>query len=144
MATEETADAVLSAQLAGWADAKRNEKAATKARIDFEKAIIKRVEELGRELPKEGSFTVKDSKFKAVLTFKINRKVTDMAKLVALESDIPESMRPWNRVDQIKLDTNGLRWVMENEPGMARLLGDVIEEKPAKVGIKITEVEHEL
>lgn len=141
MATIENTDTELFRQVECWNLAKKDEKQATKNRIEIEKKILARLEEIGEVLPDEGDRTYSNGTLKITLGSKLNRKITDEKRLLELASDIPEDLQPWKVVETVKLDTKGMRWIVENEPGMARLLSEVIEEKPAKVSVKISEVD---
>jgi len=140
MAHEEK-DQTLAELVAKWNTQKKSERAATSSRVSTEQEIITRLSELDREVPAEGAVTYETPNgFKLTVTTKLNRKIVDTDKLRELQDDIPENLRPWAFVESIKLDARGLRWLYENEPGLAAVCGEFIEEKPAKPGFKVVEV----
>lgn len=122
-----------------WADQKEAEKRATAARVETEQKLLDRLVELSQRIPEEGDVTFDTGSHKVTISFKINRKITDEGLLEQLQADIPETLRPWKTFTGYKLEAAGVRWLMENEPGLATVLSKFVEEKPAKPGFKVQE-----
>lgn len=114
--------------------AKRKEDESRLARIEAEEAIIKA---LGGT-PIEGTATHNVGGYKVKVEQRINRKI-DERKYHAIKDEIPEALRPISIVETLKIDTAGLRWLKENEPGYWKILADAITETPAKPSVKIEE-----
>ena len=116
---------------ADFLTAKNNEALATEQRVKIEQEIITL---LG--LPEEGSKTHNAGIYKVVTSQRINRKV-DPKKWSIISSGIPEQLRPISIVEEIKIDSKGLRWLKENEQGYYKLMCEAMEETPAKPSVKV-------
>jgi len=137
---KEISNAALEAASNDWIEAKEAEKLTNAARLAAEVRILDAIKSEGIELPKEGSVTLHlDGGKKVALTFKVNRKIKDEDGLKKLEKEIPKELRPWEYVTKPKLDVKGLRWIEDNESGIAFTLASCIESKPAKVGVTVKE-----
>lgn len=143
MAVNRIEDATFEELLKAWVALKQEEKNATAKRVNAEKAILSRLDAIGERLPDEGDRTFQSGGLKVTLSSKLNRRVVNKERLMELAEDIPEEMRPWHFEEVIKLEAAGFRYIAEKEPGLARLLAEAVEEKPAKVGVKVTEATKE-
>lgn len=115
-----------------WIDAKRDEDAANRRRVQIEAMLI---DALGE--PDEGSATheLADGS-KLTITSKINRTV-DEAVWRSIMSDVPENLRPISIVETAKLDLKGLRWLMDHEPHLYAKVASAITAKRAKTAITL-------
>jgi len=116
--------------------AKKAECAANKERIKAEEAILAAV--APEDIPTEGSTTIGTEGYKLTITQRISRKLDEKAYAMIAES-IPERLRPVNYVEVAKIDDAGCRWLRDNEPGLWQVLSAAITEKPARIGVKVTE-----
>ena len=115
-----------------WIDAKRDEDAANRRRVQIEAMLI---DALGE--PDEGSAThelVDGSKL--TITSKITRTV-DEAAWRSIMADIPEHLRPISFAEKAVLDLKGLRWLMENEPRMYNRVAAAVTAKKAKSALSL-------
>jgi len=111
--------------------AKADENAATERRVDIEKRILEIV-----GCPDEGASTTEVDGYKIRVDQRINRKL-DSKKWALICDGIPESLRPIAVKETISIETKGVRWLRENEPGYYKLLCQAMEEKPAKPSLKV-------
>jgi len=110
---------------------KQAEDAAKTARIELERAIIAVV-----GLPDEGAKTTDAEGYKIRVEQKISRKV-DPKKWSLVVDQIPEELRPVRIVEELKVETKGVLWLKDNEPGYYKLLCTAMEEKPSKPAVKV-------
>lgn len=115
-----------------WGQAKRDEEAANRRRVEIEAAIIARTGE-----PEEGSQTVElaDGR-KLTVTSKITRTIDDQLWRSVLR-DVPDHLRPIVYVEVPRLDLTGLRWLRENQPQVYALVCTAITAKKAKSSIVV-------
>lgn len=110
--------------------AKAAEAAANKARVAIEQQII---ELMGQR--EEGAQTHELANgLKLTITGKLSYKA-DMAKLMAVCSELPENMRPLKV--ETKLDETGAKYLRANEPAVWAQLAEAITVKPAKPSVEI-------
>lgn len=116
-------------------DAKRAEDVANRRRVEIESAIIAAVGE-----PDEGSQTheLADGS-RLTVTGKITRTV-DEAVWRSIMTKVPEALRPITFVETPKIDTKGLRWLMENQPDLYAYCAQAITAKRAKTAISVKAV----
>lgn len=115
-----------------WLQAKQDEQAANRRRLEIEAHIIA---SLG--CPEDASRTHTLNGFKVTTTGKLTYKA-DLAQLALLAMALPESLRPIKT--ESRLDEVGAKWLRNNEPQYWSVLAPAIEVKPAKVAIKIEEI----
>ena len=115
-----------------WLDAKRQENAANKRRIEIEEQMAQAL-----DVPDEGSKTHKLDGFKVTVTQPVALKLDEAAwaKLLHL---VPENMRPVKV--KIEADATGCKYLAQNEPSMWRKIAKAFETKPGKIGFKVEEV----
>ena len=117
-----------------WIDAKRDEDAANKRRVQIEAMLI---DALGE--PEEGSATheLADGS-KLTITSKITRTVDEEAWL-RVAPMVPEALRPiqFAQVEVAKLDVKGLRWLAEHQPSVYAIVAQAITAKKAKSSITL-------
>lgn len=115
-----------------WIDAKRDEDAANKRRVQIEAMLI---DALGE--PEEGSATheLADGS-KLTITSKITRTVDDEAWL-RVAPMVPEALRPIQFAQVAKLDVKGLRWLAEHQPSVYAIVAQAITAKKAKSSITL-------
>lgn len=117
-----------------WIDAKRDEDAANKRRVQIEAMLI---DALGE--PEEGSATheLADGS-KLTITSKITRTVDEKAWL-RVAPMVPEALRPiqFAQVEVAKLDVKGLRWLAEHQPSVYAIVAQAITAKKAKSSITL-------
>lgn len=111
--------------------AKQDEQKANDYRVSIEREIVNIT-----GLPDEGSETHDAADYKVRVEQKINRKV-DEKKWALISDQIPEAIRPISIVETIKVETAGVRWLKENEPGYYKLLCECMTESPAKPAVKV-------
>jgi len=111
--------------------AKAAEKDANAQRVALEQEIIGMV-----GLPEEGVLATESEAYKIKVEQRVNRKV-DEKKWALVCDQIPEAVQPVSFVEQVKLDTAGIRWLKDNEPGYYNLLCEAMTEKPAKPSVKV-------
>jgi hypothetical protein len=87
-------------------------------------------------VPDEGAATTECDGYKVKVDQRIIRKVDDKAYALIVDQ-IPEAVRPITYVETAKVDTKGLRWLRDNEPGLYKLVCTALEEKPAKPAVKV-------
>jgi hypothetical protein len=110
-----------------WLQAKKNEQAATAARIAVEEQIIALT---GKK--DEGAQTHNEGDFKVVVTGKISRKM-DWAKWATIKDSIPIALRPVKLKEE--LDERGVKYLQQNEPAIYELLPLTVT--PAKTEVKV-------
>ena len=115
-----------------WIDAKRDEDAANKRRVQIEAMLI---DALGE--PEEGSATheLADGS-KLTITSKITRTVDEKAWL-RVAPMVPEALRPIQFAQVAKLDLKGLRWLAEHQPSVYAIVAQAITAKKAKSSITL-------
>lgn len=116
--------------------AKELEATANERRIAIEQEIIECI----GGLPEEGSFTTDARGYKVRVEQRISRKV-DAKNWAIMSKQIPEALHPVKEETVLKVDTKGLHWLREKEPGYYALACQVIEEKPMKPSVKVEAVE---
>jgi len=116
---------------AAWLQAKRDEAAANKRRIQIEEQIVSLT---GKR--DEGSQTVEAGLFKVTTTGKVTRKM-DWDKWEQVKGQIAPAM--WPVKMKPELDEKGVKWLQQNEVEIYALLP--IEVKPAKTAIEVKAVE---
>lgn len=110
--------------------AKAAEAKANKDRVAIEQQLI---EMLGQR--EEGAQTHELANgLKLTITGKVSYKA-DMAKLMAVCSELPENMRPLKV--ETKLDETGAKYLRANEPAVWAALAQAITVKPAKASVEI-------
>jgi len=112
-----------------WLDAKRQENAANKRRIEIEEQMAQAL-----EVPDEGSKTHKLDGFKVTVTQPVTRKLDEAAWAKVLHL-VPENMRPVKV--KIEADATGCKYLAQNEPAMWRKIAKAFETKPGKIGFKV-------
>lgn len=115
-----------------WIDAKHAEDEAAKRRVELEAQIILRTGERD-----EGAETheLADGR-KLVVTAKITRTV-DPELWRQVEAQVPTDLRPITWESSPKLDTKGLRWLMENRPDVYSVVARALTAKKAKTAIAV-------
>ena len=115
-----------------WIDAKRDEDAANRRRVQIEAMLI---DALGE--PEEGSATheLADGS-KLTITSKINRTV-DEAVWRSIMAGIPEQLRPISFVEKVVLDLKGLRYLMDHEPRIYNRVAAAVTAKKVKSAISV-------
>lgn len=114
-----------------WLDAKRQEDAANKRRVEIEAQIC----EL-HPPREEGSSTVElAGGMKLTLTGKLTYKAVDLEKLQTLALQLPPGLRPVKT--EVKLDEAGAKYLRAKEPQLWALIAPAIEVKPAKTSVKV-------
>jgi|SanBayMetagenome_1026888.scaffolds.fasta_scaffold00630_11 hypothetical protein len=108
--------------------AKAAEEIAKERRIAVEEEIIALC-----GAKEEGSQTHKAMEFSIEITGVINRKM-DWDKWEEVKGNIPEALRPIKLKPE--LDTTGVKYLRDNEPGIYALLP--ITATPGKTGVKLT------
>jgi plasmid stabilization system protein ParE len=118
--------------VADWIAAKRDESAANDRRVAIEAEIIAALGE-----PDEGSAThTLDDGAKLTITSKVTRSV-DGAVWKQVMDRVPEALRPITFEETPRLDTKGLRWLMENQPAVYQVVAMAITAKKAKSAISV-------
>lgn len=114
-----------------WIDAKRDEDAANKRRVEIEERIC------AMQPPREeGSSTIElAGGAKLTLTGKLSYKVVDLAALQQLAEQLPPGLRPLKT--ETKLDEAGAKYLRAKEPQLWALIAPAIEVKPAKTSVKV-------
>lgn len=120
----------LAQAVQAYIEAKRDEDAATRARIDAEQRIL----EL-HPVREEGSETFEAGGFKITLTGKINYRCDDMDALIHACSQWPAHMQPIKTV--VQLDTTGCKFLRANEPDVWRSIAPHVTVKPAKTAVSV-------
>ena len=115
-----------------WLDAKRQENAANKRRIEVEEQMAQAL-----DVPDEGSKTHKLEGFKVTVTQPVERKL-DEAAWAKVQHLVPENMRPVKV--KTEADATGCKYLAQNEPAMWRKIAKAFETKPGKIGFKVEEV----
>jgi hypothetical protein len=111
--------------------AKADENLANERRVAIEREIIAIT-----GLPDEGTATTDCGVYKVKVEQKINRKIDPKAYALIVDQ-IPEAIRPVRVVEELKVETKGVHWLRDNEPGYYKLLCSAMEEKPAKPSVKV-------
>ena len=112
-------------------DAKAKEQNANNERVAIERQIIDLV-----GCPDEGAATHDAGEFKIKIDQRVNRKI-DEKRWALIAEQIPEAIRPISIVESIKVETAGVRWLKENEPGYYKLLCECMTESPSKPSVKV-------
>ena len=110
-----------------WMDAKSQEIAANKRRIEIEEEILSLVTS-----KTEGSESYQVGPYKVTLTGRLNRKV-DWDMLPKL--GIPEDMLPLKHKPE--LDLKGLRYLESNEPEIYKTFCKALTVEPAKTSVTV-------
>lgn len=118
---------------ADWLNAKAEEKAATKRRVDLETEILKITG--SRD---EGSKTTTIEGFKITTKGVINRKM-DWEKWQLVRGNIPQTM--WPVKTKMEIDEQGVKYLQANEPEYYRLLP--LTATPGKTGVTIEPITEE-
>ena len=118
--------------VADWIDAKRDEDAANRRRVQIEAMLI---DALGE--PEEGSATheLADGS-KLTITSKINRTV-DEAVWLRVAPLVPEALRPVQFAQVAKIDLKGLRWLRDHQPSVYAIVAQAITAKKAKSALSM-------
>lgn len=124
-AADPLADAVRS-----FIDAKRDEEAATKLRLECEQRIL--ALHPARE---EGSETFEAAGYKVTLTGKLTYKCDDMDALLHACSQWPAHLQPVKTV--VQLDTTGAKFLRANEPEVWRSIAQHVTVSPAKTAVTV-------
>ena len=111
--------------------AKQAETEANARRIELEKHII---DLIGK--PDEGVRNEDGDEYKVKVEQRIIRKLDEKAWAVVADQ-IPEALRPVTIKETLTVETKGVRWLKDNEPGFYKLLCSAMEEKPAKPSVKV-------
>ena len=114
---------------ADWLEAKREEAAANKRRIEIEEQLAQAL-----EVPDEGSKTHKLDAYKVTMTQPVTRKLDEAAwsKIAHL---VPDAMRPVKT--KIEADGTGCKYLAQNEPKLWAKIAQAFETKPGKIGVKV-------
>lgn len=115
-----------------WLDAKRQENAANKRRIEVEEQLAQAL-----DVPDEGSKTHKLEGFKVTVTQPVARNL-DEAAWAKVQHLVPKDMRPVKV--KTEADATGCKYLAQNEPAMWRKIAKAFETKPGKIGFKVEEV----
>ena len=110
-----------------WMDAKNEEIAANKRRIELEEELLSH---LAAKI--EGSESHQIGPYKVTLTGRLNRKV-DWDMLPKL--GIPEDMLPLKHKPE--LDLKGLRYLESNEPETYKIFSRAMTVEPAKTSVTV-------
>ena len=86
----------------------------------------------------ESSKTYKDGDWKVVVKQPVNRSM-DWAAWETVKQDIPEEL--WPIETQPALDEKGVKWLMNNEPEIYRILSSALTTKPGAVSVTVTRIE---
>lgn len=130
-----TATAVIDELAFAWTQAKAEEAAANRRRLEIEGKILELLEKKD-----EGSVTEKTDYYKVTATYKINRTV-DEKIAVSLADELTQDQ--FQRIFRWKaeVDTKELRFLMENKPETYSVIARDVTAKPAKPTLKIEEIE---
>lgn len=130
-----TATAVIDELAFAWTQAKAEESAANRRRLEIEGKILELLEK-----KEEGSVTEKTDYYKVTATYKINRTV-DEKIAVSLADELTQDQ--YQRIFRWKaeVDTKELRFLMENKPETYSVIARAVTAKPAKPTLKIEEIE---
>lgn len=115
----------------GLLSAKAVEAKATEERIALEQEIL---EITG--IPSEGSLTVDAGQYKCKVDQRIKREI-DGRIWADIVTQIPEMLNPISIVEEYKIDSKGVRYLQEKEPGYYKLLCTAMTEKPMKPSVKV-------
>lgn len=115
----------------GLLNAKAIEAKATEERIAIETEIL---EITG--IPAEGSQTVDAGEYKCKVDQRIKREIDGKAWL-DIGPQIPDILNPISIVEEFKIDSKGVRYLQEKEPGYYKLLCQAMTEKPMKPSVKV-------
>lgn len=110
-----------------WMDAKNQEVAANKRRLEIEEEILSLVTS-----KTEGSESYQVGPYKVTLTGRLNRKV-DWDMLPKL--GIPQEMLPLKHKPE--LDLKGLRYLESNEPEIYKTFCKALTIEPAKTSVTV-------
>lgn len=104
-------------------------------RLDAEERLVAAV-----EAKPEGSVTVRGSRYKATVTFGVNRTI-DAAALDAVRAKVPAGLFEQAIEYAPKIKLAGLRYLQNNEPETYAILAQAITAKPAKPSVRVESVE---
>ncbi len=116
-----------------WLQAKADEKAANKRRLEIELEIVKLT-----GTRDEGSKTVNLDKYKVKVTGKVTRSF-DWDKWENIKAKIPQNL--WPVRTKTELDETGVKYLRDNEVEIYQLLP--LSVKPAKTAIEVELVAEE-
>ncbi|AFS52942.1 hypothetical protein [Leptospirillum ferriphilum] len=130
-----TMTAVIDELAFAWTQAKAEESAANRRRLEIEEKILQLLEK-----KEEGSVTEKTNYYKVTATYKINRMV-DSNIAISLADELTQDQ--YQRIFRWKadVDTKELRFLMENKPETYSVIARAVTAKPAKPTLKIEEIE---
>lgn len=111
-------------------EAKRQEDAAKKNRLELEDRILAMV-----PAKEEGSQTIEVAGFKLTTTGKLAYKCDDTKALAEACSGWPANMIPVKT--EIKLDETGCKWLRANDPQAWQTLAKHITVAPAKTAVSV-------
>ena len=117
-----------------WVATRETEKMFQRERVKLEDKLIALI----GDLPAEGTRNATTDLFIATATARMNRKL-DEGAWHEIADEIPE--RLWPVRTKLEIDTRKLKDCAVNEPELYRKICKAISSKPAKVGIKIEELE---
>lgn len=129
--TDDRPSLALEGALERLARAKAAEATATAARIAAETDVLTYA--AARE---EGSVTVAGQKFKATVTYGINRTI-DAAALEAVRGQMAPGLFDQAITYKPAIVLAGLRYLRSNEPAAYAVLAQAITAKPAKPSVKL-------
>jgi hypothetical protein len=122
----------LEACVLEWMQAKHQEDAAKKRRLDLEDRILAL-----QPAPEEGSATrTLDNGFKLTLTGKLSYKCDDVQALIAAVSQWPASMQPIKT--DVRLDETGAKYLRKEDPAAWAAIAKLITVTPAKTAVKVS------
>ena len=110
-----------------WMDAKKEEIAANKRRLEIEEEILSHLTSKD-----EGSESHQIGPYKVTLTGRLNRKVDfDMLPKLGISEDmLPLKQKP-------ELDLKGLRYLESNEPETYKIFCEALTIEPAKTSVTV-------
>jgi len=110
-----------------WMDAKNQEVAANKRRLEIEEEILSLVTS-----KTEGSESYQVGPYKVTLTGRLNRKVDwDMVENLG----VPSALNPVKH--KLELDLKGLRYLESNEPEIYKTFCKAMTIEPAKTSVTV-------
>lgn len=121
----------LEALCEGLLAAKAVEAKATEERIAVEQEILAIT-----GLPDEGSQTTDAGEYKCRVEQTIKREI-DPVEWAGVGPQIPEILSPISIIEKFKIDSKGVRYLKEKEPGYYKLLCKAMTEKPAKPSVRV-------
>jgi hypothetical protein len=114
---------------AAWLDAKRDEDAARKRRVEIEAQMAQAF-----DVPAEGSKTTTLDSYKVTMTQPITRRL-DADEWERVKGYADPSMHPVKV--KIEADAAGCKYLAKNEPQTWAKIARAFETKPGKVGVKV-------